>query len=138
MNTLKLPSEAITAWFRTSLRAALSDEAEFHKRTQPQLRKRETELEGQKSRLLDAFLSGAVEKDVYQAKNEQLMAEFGSVREKMAREVRVNAAFIEMAERAFDMAQNAAKTWMGSNSASRRELLQILSLNRELDETSFT
>ncbi|HYF49238.1 MAG TPA: hypothetical protein VEJ63_07530 [Planctomycetota bacterium] len=102
------------------------------------MRKRETELEGQKSRLLDAFLSGAVEKDVYQAKNEQLMAEFGSVREKMAREVRVNAAFIEMAERAFDMAQNAAKTWMGSNSASRRELLQILSLNRELDETSFT
>jgi hypothetical protein len=41
-----------------------------------------------------------------------------------------------MAEKAFDLAQNAAKTWLGSNWAFCRELLQILRLNRELDETS--
>ena len=136
LNTLKLPDESVTAWFRTSLRAALADEAEFNRRNQAQLRKRESELQNQSSRLLDVFLSGTIDKQTYEAKNVQIREELESVRGKMARETKVNEDFIQMAEKAFDFAQDAAKTWLGSNSQLRRELLQILSLNRELDEAS--
>jgi len=48
----------------------------------------------------------------------------------------VNGNFMEFAEAAFNLSQRAVQTWEGSNWAVRRELLEIVSLNRELDATS--
>ncbi len=65
LKRLKLPTPEVSEWFRDALRSALSDEVEFNKQRHAQLRKRESELKNKCERLLDAFLSGAVEKDVY-------------------------------------------------------------------------
>ena len=134
LNTLKLPSPEIASWFRTSLRAALADEVAFNQQRQSRLRKRESELQGQQKRLLDAFLSGDVPKDLYHAKAEELKIELETVRQQMAEETTINTSFVETAEKLFEMTQKAAESWLGSNSVVRRELLQVFSLNRELDE----
>src|SRR5581483_8838434 len=55
LSILKLPSQEITDWFRTSLKAALSDEVQYNRTRQAQLRKRQSELEPKRDRLLDAF-----------------------------------------------------------------------------------
>lgn len=93
-------------------------------------------MEAKKTRLLDAYLAGDVEQEAFQEKNEGVKAELARVREEMSLETKVNAEFADMATAIFDTTQHAAKTWLGSNSAIRRELLDVLSLNRVLDETS--
>jgi site-specific DNA recombinase len=61
LRKLKLPSVEVTEWFRDELKDSLSDEVEFNKRKQTQLRKRESELQSKRDRLLEVFLSGAVD-----------------------------------------------------------------------------
>ena len=41
-----------------------------------------------------------------------------------------------MATKVFDLSRRAAETWLGSNWAVQRELLDVLSLNREVDDVS--
>jgi hypothetical protein len=60
---------------------------------------------------------------------ERVQAEIGT-------ETRLNREFINTVEAVFNLTQRAADTWLGSNSAVRRELLEVFSLNRELNATS--
>ena len=136
LNTLKLPSPEITEWFRAALRAALADEARFNREKQAALRKRQAELQARRDRLLDVFLSGAIEKEVYESKAAEIRRDLDGVTRQLNEEFTVNADFVDMAERVFNLAQKAADTWLGSNCAVRRELLDVLSLNRELTDTN--
>ena len=68
---LKLPSQEITDWFRSSLKAALSDEVQYNRNRQAQLRKRQSELEPKRDRLLDVFLSGSIDKETYERKRQR-------------------------------------------------------------------
>jgi site-specific DNA recombinase len=136
LKRLKLPSPEVADWFRDTLKAALSDEVEFNKRKNAQLRKRESELKVKQGRLLDAFLSGTVDKDAYTEKAEEIKTEISKVEESLAEESKVNGEFMQLAEAAFNLSQRAVETWHGSNWAIRRELLEILSSNRELDVAS--
>jgi hypothetical protein len=77
-----------------------------------------------------------IEKDDYERKNTELQRELDSVKVELDNEFEVNADFVELSEKMFDLTQNAAETWLGSNCTVRRELLEILSLNRELSDSS--
>ncbi len=133
---LKLPNPEVTAWFRTSLSAALSDETEYRKRTLTALRKHESELEGMQDRLLNTHISGAISEEIFTKKNVEIKMELDRVREEMSKEAKLNADYKDMAVAIFDLTQRAAETWKGSNNAFRRELLDVLCLNRSLDSTS--
>ncbi|MCZ7648073.1 MAG: recombinase family protein [Planctomycetota bacterium] len=135
LNGLRLPPE-VTAWFREALRASLSDEETYRKKIRRVLQKRESELFNKKAKLLDTYLAGDVEQETFQEKNEGLKAELARVQEEMASETKVNAEFADMATAIFDLTQKAAETWLGSCNSVRRELLEILCTNRELDEVS--
>ena len=135
LNTLKLPTPEITDWFRAALRAALADEGRFNREKQAALRKRQTELQARRDRLLDVFLSGAIEKDIYESKAAEIRRDLDGVTRQLTEEFTVNTDFVEMAEKVFNLTQKAADTWLGSNRAVRRELLDVLSLNRELTDT---
>ena len=138
LGKLKLPSAEIADWFRDGVRAALSDEVEYNRTQQAQMSKRLTELQGKRDKLLDAFLGGMVEKELYEPKALEIKTELERIARALTDEVKINASFIETAEKAFNLSQRAPETWAGSNWELRRELLEIFSLNRELDSTSLT
>ncbi|MGD0088395.1 MAG: recombinase family protein [Planctomycetota bacterium] len=133
---LKLPNEEITNWFRTALARSLSDEAEYRRRTLAALRKRETELEQMQDRLLNAHLSGTVDDGVFRRKSDEFKIELARVREEMGKEAKLNADYKDMAVAIFDLTQRAAETWLRSNNSFKRELLDVLCLNRVLDDAS--
>ena len=136
LGELQLPSKEITDWFRTALRAALSDEIQFNRNRQTQLRKRQSELEPIRDRLLDAFLTGAVAKEDYEKKALEIKTELERIQRDLGNESKVNSEFIDMVEAAFNLSQKAADTWARSNWTVRRELLEMFSLNRELGSLS--
>ena len=138
LNTLKLPSPEITEWFRTALKASLADEAELHRNMQAQLKKRRSELETRLERLLDAFLSGTVEKAAYDKKALEIRDEVERIKQDELSETRINATFIESVEAAFNLTQSAAETWAVSDSTVKRELLEMFSLKSELSDTTLT
>jgi DNA invertase Pin-like site-specific DNA recombinase len=138
LRTLKLPSPEITEWFRLGLKKSLTDEAEFHREKQARLKKRRTEFENKLNRLLDAFISGTVEKSVYDAKALEIRDEVERIKQEEMSESRVNSSFIETVEAAFNLTQRAAETWLVSNWPVKRQLLEIFSLKCELDDASLT
>lgn len=136
LRSLGLPDPEVTSWFRDTIRAALGDEFEYRKRTLAFMRKRETELEASKERLLNAHISGGIDKDVFERKGVELKLELQELRTKMASESKTHEDYSDMAVKVFDVVQGAPETWLGSNSAEKRELLELLSLNREVDNVS--
>lgn len=136
LKKLKLPNEEITEWFRDSLRAAMKDETTFRKDVVAQLRRRETDLEAKKNKLLDAFLAGHVEQETYQKKADELKIELERVRREMEQDNKAHEDFSDLALKVFNLSQNAAETWLGSCNSTRRELLEILCTNREADGLS--
>ena len=126
LSKLKLPNEEVTAWFRTSLRAALSDEEEYRRRSHSALVKRERELETKKTRLLDAYLASTIEQKIFQCKSDELKIDLERVKEELANESKIHGDFAEMATAIFDLTQRAADTWVRSNNSVRRELLDVL------------
>ncbi|MBE7466267.1 MAG: hypothetical protein HS116_22560 [Planctomycetes bacterium] len=126
----------MTAWFRDTLRTSFKDEMAFRKDLTSQLRRRETDLEAKKGRLLDLFLAGDVPKEDYQKKSDELRIEIEGVRRQMAEDIQVHQDYSELAVKVFDLTQKAAETWLGSCNSVRRELLEIMFTNRDADELS--
>lgn len=138
LRTLKLPSPEITEWFRRVLKKSLADEATFHREKQTRLKKRRSELETKLERLLDAFISGTVEKAIYDKKALDIRDEVERIKQEELGECRVNESFIETAEAVFNLTQNAAETWLNSNWPVKRELLEIFSLKCELNDATLS
>ncbi len=79
--TLRMPSEEVADWFRASLKAAFADVEDLHKRHTQMLAKRKTELANMQDRLLNCYLSGAIEEEAFQAKTAELKRELAEVEE---------------------------------------------------------
>jgi len=81
-------------------------------------------------RLLNAYLTGTVDDDVYKAKTNELKAEVANVDATLAQLGDVDPARGELAVNLFDWTQKAADVWRGSNNAVRRRILDSVCLNR--------
>lgn len=74
-------------------------------------------------RLLNAYLTGTVDDDIYKAKTNELKAEVANVDATLAQLGDVDPARGELAVNLFDWTQKAADVWRGSNNAVRRRIL---------------
>ncbi|HLX62906.1 MAG TPA: recombinase family protein [Planctomycetota bacterium] len=134
LNKLKLPSHEVADWLKDVVNETLADETALRINRQTSMKKRESELKTKQQRLLDAFLEGNIEKDVFEAKNIEIRNELSRVQTASLSNTTNTAEVGKIAEEVINIAQNAADRWRGSNWEARRELLDILSLNRTLDE----
>lgn len=123
-------------WFRSQLSDAISDLTAHRRRQATMLAKRKSELATMQDRLLNAFLAGTVEEAVYKAKSNELKAETVKAEESLAALGDVDPTRGEIALAIFDFTQNAAERWQGSNNAVRREVLDLVCLNRSLNDVS--
>ena len=134
--TLRMPSEEIADWFRASLKAAFADVEGLHKRHTQMLAKRKTELANMQDRLLNCYLSGAIEDAAFQAKTAELKRELAEVEESIEKAGNYDPDAPARALAVFDFSQNLVRIWQRSNSAQKREILDCVSLNRTISDVS--
>jgi hypothetical protein len=75
-------------------------------------------------------------RSVYKSKSNELKSEAAKTDESLAALGDVDPARGEIALAIFDFTQNAADRWRGSNTAIRREILDLVCLNRTLGDVN--
>jgi site-specific DNA recombinase len=123
-------------WLREALIAAFSNLTEHSRRQQGQLAKRQSELEGMESRLLNAYLAGSVEEAAFQEKTRELKREGASIEQSLANLNDSAVGSEKTALAVLDWSQSAAEFWSRSKISVKREILLTLSLNRTLTDVS--
>ena len=126
----------LSDWFRNHLSDAVKDLTSHRRRQATALAKRKRELVTMQDRLLNAYLAGTVDETVYRAKSDELKSEAQKTEESVAELGDVDPSRGEIALAIFDFTQNAAERWRGSNNAIRREILDLVCLNRDLGDAS--
>ncbi len=100
------------------------------------LNKRRAELVNMQDRLLNAFLGGTIEESVYTAKSNDLRNQLEEVERGLDEGNRVTEENGRLALTVFDFSQNLGGIWQSSNLATRKEILECVTSNRQLFATS--
>ena len=87
-------------------------------------------------RLLNDYLAGTVEEVHYKVKSNELKSEAKEAEESLAALGDAGPDRGEIAFAIFDFTQNAADRWQDSNNAIRREILDLVGLNRALGDVN--
>lgn len=114
----------------------MDDLTVYQRRQATAFAKRKSEIATMQDRLLNAYLAGTVEEVVYRAKTNELKSEVAKADESLAKLGHDATGRGETALALFDWTQRAAEIWRGSNNASRREILDVVCLNRTLSDVN--
>ena len=103
---------------------------------QGQLKKRRSELHSKQERLLEAFITGAIDESVFRGKTDELKRDVASVEQSLAQLNEPSEQNHHVALDLFNWTQNASESWSRSKMPLKREILISLSLNRTLSDVS--
>ncbi len=136
LGTMRFPTDDMANWFRDAIRASFDNLGEVTRHQRQSLARRRMELKNMNDRLLNGYLSGAIEEAVMQAKQEELKRQLAEVEQSLdsAKDVAPDAP--ERALSLFDFSQRLVESWHGSNSALKREILEVVSLNRHANDVT--
>ena len=136
LKRLRIPSPELSQRFRSALEANLTDLLSHQRRRSAALTKRKSELAAMQDRLLNAYLAGTVDEEAFQAKSAELKADAARVAEELDGLGEVDPQRGKAALAVFDWSQRAAETWLGSNNADRRQILDAVCLNRQVTDVT--
>lgn len=136
LSRMQMPSPEIAEWFRNELRSAVADLTSYRRQQATSLTKRKSELRTMQDRLLNAYLAGTVDEDVYKSKTNELKAQSASVDESLAELGVVDPTRGQLAVTLFDWTQKVAEIWRASNTSVRRQILDSVCLNRTLSDVT--
>lgn len=88
------------------------------------------------NRLLTVFLAGAVDEAAFRAKSAELGGQMAVVEESIRKLGESDKHRGGVARTIFGWSQNAADLWRGSNSSVRRDILDLVYLNRTLGDVT--
>ncbi len=140
VNDLKqmvIPNRDFRDAFQRTLELSLSDSSEYQRQQHRQMKKRLSEIQTMKDRLLTAFLGNYIDEMTLQNKTTELMSEERAL--KMTLEMTPTEPQSDRIKRIMDLfclSQNIENLWCGSNSSQKRQLLEIASLNRHVSDVS--
>jgi hypothetical protein len=89
-------------------------------------------------RLLNGYLSGAIDEEAFQAKSAELKRQLADTQEALERVQHFDPTIGEIALKTFRFSQAAVDRWRGSNFPTRREILTCVSSNRTLSDVSLS
>jgi len=87
-------------------------------------------------RLLNGYLAGSIDQQTFQIKSLDLKTQLEEVERLLDEVDKFDPACGEAALATFEFSQNLVELWRGSNSAQKRELLEVVSLNRKVSDVS--
>lgn len=135
LDAIRLP-EPHARWFRKALEASFSDIGLVQAERKRILAKRRTELTNMQDRLLNGYLAGSIDQQTFQIKSLDLKTQLEEVERQLDEVDKFDPARGEAALATFEFSQNLVELWRGSNSAQKRELLEVVSLNRKVSDVS--
>lgn len=135
LGSFKMPPD-IAEWFRTAIHSAFAGEGELQRQRKQALAKRKTELAGMHDRLLNGYLAGAIDQTLFQTKAADLKRDLDHVEESLKHANLCDHDAPRRALALFDFSQRVADIWYGSNSETKREILDCVSLNRTMTATT--
>jgi len=136
LGKMRIESDGIRDLVRSAMAKAFADIGERKRRQIALLAKRKTEIKTMQDRLLTAFLNGTIDEPTFAAKSEDLKREAEQVERNLEQADRMDPSRGQAALAVFDWCQNAAQTWLGSNKEVRREILDLVCLNRRVSSAS--
>ncbi len=137
LSTLHFDDADLAKWFRSALEAAFKDVVEAKSRRLAALHKRQGELVQMTDRLLNAHLTGVVDEATYLSKSNELKREDKDVEEALGQlNAEESPVDVDLGLKLFDFSQNVVELWLGSNISARREILDLICLNRTVSDVS--
>lgn len=133
---MRIPDEEIRTSIRSVLAGMFGEQLRLRDERVKALRKRLHELEESQKRLLEGYLSGAIDQGAHAAKNAELAVAVEFHKEQLANADRFVSNVGQEALKAFDLAQKAAETWEVSNNEERCAILEVILLKRSLSAVS--
>ena len=87
-------------------------------------------------RLLNGYLAGTIDEAAFMAKSADLKRQAEEAQRQLDEADVFDPAFGQAALAVYDFSQNLPEIWRGSNWTTRRDILECVSLNRTLSDTS--
>lgn len=131
-----MPNKMTADWFRDAVATAFDDVGSTTAMRRKMLTKRRTELTNMQERLLNGYLGGTIDEPTFQLKSADLKSQIEDVQRQLDKADQFDPAFGQTALAVFDFSQNLPEIWRGSNSQRKRELLEVVSLNRKVSDVS--
>lgn len=121
---------------RTGIRAAFANVDAIYEQRKQTLAKRRTEHAHMCDRLLNGYLAGTIEEATFQAKTADLKRQLAEAEESLDQANGYEPDAPARALAVFEFSQSLVATWERSNSEGRREVLDCVSLNRTVSDTT--
>lgn len=132
LDSLRIPDPEMVDWLRDAIHSAFEDASYARTQWKKTLTKRKTELAHMQDRLLNAYLGGAVDEAIYNAKTLEFRREAEEVEQQLVEAGDFDPERGKLALTVFDISQKLGDLWRGSKSASKREILECVTSNRLL------
>lgn len=116
--------------------AGKHDQVRVREHQQRSIREQLADIERMQQRLLDGYLAGGLDKDVFTAKSTEFKIEADRLRERLADAAGPSGVLGRRVKEAFEFSQNAADQWTVSGVTDRRAILTRTLLKRCLSATS--
>ena len=136
LDSIRIPETRMQTWLRNSIETRFADLTTAEGERRVRLGRRRTELAGMQSRLLDAFLRGTVDEAAFSAKSAEIKAQIAEVERQLDGAGAVTEETGRLALAVYDFSQNLVDIWRRSKFASRRRILDCVSSNLALTDTS--
>jgi hypothetical protein len=136
LHSLRFRNQELAAWFRKAIQEAFTDLAGAKKRQITNLTKRRSELVAMQDRLLNAYLTGTVDQESYGNKANEIKSDLKGIEEAIEKANGQETVDSELGVKIFDLSQNLGDLWLGSNTTQKREILNLVCLNRTLSDVS--
>jgi hypothetical protein len=87
-------------------------------------------------RLLNAYLTGTVDQESYGNKANEIKSDLKGIEEAIEKANGQETVDSDLGVRLFDLSQNLGDLWLVSNTTQKREILNLVCLNRTLSDVS--
>ncbi len=132
LTALRMPSEEVADLFRGALRAAVEDITLEQRQQKKSLARKQKELNAMQDKLLDAYLNGVIDEEVFNRKSAELKGQQADLQKVTGWMGDIDPDRGDLALNVFEWSQQAADVWRRSNDEVRRDILEAVSLNRTL------
>ncbi len=137
LRQMVIPNKAFRKAFRKTLEVALSDSSAYQREQIRQNKKRLTEIQNMKDRLLTAYLGGLIDEMTLQNKTTELTSEEKALKVTLqVTPYELESDRINRILELFEFSQNIEELWRGSNFDQKLQILEIVSLNRHVSDVS--
>ncbi|MCL2649135.1 MAG: recombinase family protein [Phycisphaerales bacterium] len=133
---LRIKSDDMRTLVRSTMADAFADIGTQQRKQSQSLTKRQSELKGMQDRLLNAYLANTIDESIFATKSENLKTEQTQVDRHLAQVHLIDPSRGAAALAIFDWSQNVAENWLCSNKSTRREILDTLCVNKQLNDVS--